>query len=179
MSQKSNEKIGKKWRKMKKLCRSGIKISLKYMLSSRSGGGHQRLRLKNASQRSRAESRRRRWTSGRQENLQKRKQVRRKEIERTNNQQASCKVEFSEILPWWVRIKSPMWQNLKNFQKFLSYDHNSISFGKTKARAFFWVFSHWFWTIFHHFTTFWKKSLFWIYDSLAIWVKLEMRMSKT
>ena len=83
------------------------------------------------------------------------------------------------LLPWWVRIKSPMWQNLKNFQKFLSYDHNSISFGKTKARAFFWMFSHWFWTIFHHFTTFWKKSLFWIYDSLAIWVKLEMRMSKT
>ena len=80
-------------------------------------------------------------------------------------------LHIPNIIPWWVRIKSPMWQNLKNFQKFLSYDHNSISFGKRKARAFFWMFSHWFWTIFHHFTTFWKKSLFWIYDSLAIWVK--------
>ena len=52
------------------------------------------------------------------------------------------------------------------FQKYLSYEDDSISFQKYEVWGFSGIFSHQFWTIFGYFVIFWKKSSFLVWDSL-------------
>ena len=85
----------------------------------------------------------------------------RQEIEEHLSWSVSCRYHDRE------KLNYPPSQKLRYNFFYVSYDDNSISFGKFDAYRFSGMFFGSFWMIFHYFQTFWKKSFILTYGQFA------------